>query len=981
MEHWQQVKELFVAAADLPPAERGRFLDQACAGDARLRQELERLLDADGKNGEAIISAIETEARSLFTMEGVLGSRIGAYRIVDEVGSGGMGAVYLAVRDDDQYQKRVAIKLIRRGMDTADMLARFLHERQILANLEHPLIARLLDGGTSQDGRPFLVMDYVEGQPLDVYCRDRDLDIHARCRLFLKVCEAVSYAHRSLVVHRDLKPGNILVTLDGSPKLLDFGVAKLLDADTGAGRTMAALRPMTPDYASPEQIRGDPITTATDVYSLGAILYELLSGVRAHRFPSYGLREVERVICETDPPRLSEAAPEAAPHRRQQLQGDLEAIVSKAMRKEPASRYTTVDQLSADVERYLNGWPVSARQGNVAYRARKFVRRNRMAIAAAALLACALIGGTTAATIQARRAAREQARAEIQRRLALESEARAQASRQEAERQAAEAQRQSALAEAQSRQADLERIAADTQRQIADRRFEQVRQLSGKFLLDFHDAIAKLPGATAARKMVVETGLKYYDTLVEEAHGNRDLIEEVARGYVRLGDAQGNPYYANLGDISGALASYRKAVALRQKISDPSPRFLMDGINANIRIAQVLTVQGDMAGADRTLRETLRMGQQGPATGEYVVRNALAHAYDAHADLLARMGDENQAIEQDLKLLDLATQLARENRNRVADRGLLSLAHSKLGDNYIRVARGREALQHLRAALAIDEQFAAEDPDSNPRRRKVYIDNVLLGYLFSTHSGKQLVEPDEARRVMTVATGLADRMLAADPNNNTALLDVMGAESVFGDWLHGRGETEAALIHMRKALDAAERHAAIGPPTFDKNDALVEAHHRLGMFLTAAGRPEEALDHFTRAGEYLDRMGKQSPGVPRLGTRKAEILSGKSRLYASQKNWKDAAASLTAAIAVFDDLRKHDPKNEAYLIEQPDLYERLADCRAATGESSDALQAIQTALARFDEIASSRPLLAEEEQKRTEAQSKLAAWAHSEPRP
>ena len=308
-----------------------------------------------------------------------MGSRIGAYRLVGEIGRGGMSTVYLAVRDDDQFQKQVAIKLIRRGMDTEDMLDRFRHERQILANLEHPYIARLLDGGTAPDGRPFLVMEYLQGEPLDGYCRNQGLNLRARCRLFLKICEAVSFAHRNLVVHRDLKPGNILVGADGAPKLLDFGVAKLLDAKTGSGQTATAvaLRPMTPDYASPEQFRGEAITTAADVYSLGAILYELLTEQRPHRFSSYGLRELERAICETEPVRPSECAKLSKIPWRGQLRGDPDAIVAKALRKEPAQRYASVDHLAADLTRYLEGWPVQAHRGDVGYRARKFLRRNR----------------------------------------------------------------------------------------------------------------------------------------------------------------------------------------------------------------------------------------------------------------------------------------------------------------------------------------------------------------------------------------------------------------------------------------------------------------------------------------------------------------------------------------------------------------------------------------------------------------------------
>jgi len=257
-ENWERIQNLFLEALDLPPEQRGQFLEASCPGDAELRREVESLIAHDDTDDRQIAEALEDTAQSLFASEDVTGMRLGVWRVIKELGRGGMGTVYLACRADDQFQKHVAIKLVRRGMDTAEMLNRFRHERQILAHLDHAYIARLIDGGNTSQGQPFLVMEYVQGRPIDLYCRQDGLGIGARCRLFLKVCQAVSYAHRNLVVHRDLKPGNILVTADGSPKLLDFGVAKLLDPELDPERptTVAAQRLMTPDYASPEQVRG-----------------------------------------------------------------------------------------------------------------------------------------------------------------------------------------------------------------------------------------------------------------------------------------------------------------------------------------------------------------------------------------------------------------------------------------------------------------------------------------------------------------------------------------------------------------------------------------------------------------------------------------------------------------------------------------------------------------------------------------------------
>src|SRR5215472_3394471 len=300
-DNWERIQGLFLEAVDLGPEERKRLLDTACAGDAALRGQVESLLAYDGAEEQGMADALADAAQSLFGSEDVTGKRLGAWRVLREIGRGGMGAVYLATRDDDQFQKRVAIKVVKRGMDTAELLSRFRRERQILANLDHPYIARLMDGGSTPEGRPFLVMEFVEGRPIDAYCHDLGLDLEHRCRLFLRVCEAVSYAHRQLVIHRDLKPGNILVTNKGEPKLLDFGVAKLLDTELDPGlTTLVAPRMLTPDYASPEQVRGEFVGTASDVYALGAILYELLTEVKAQHVGSNTPAELERVVCQTD---------------------------------------------------------------------------------------------------------------------------------------------------------------------------------------------------------------------------------------------------------------------------------------------------------------------------------------------------------------------------------------------------------------------------------------------------------------------------------------------------------------------------------------------------------------------------------------------------------------------------------------------------------------------------------------------------------
>jgi eukaryotic-like serine/threonine-protein kinase len=416
-EFWQQIQELFLQAADLTPRQQQAFLDTACAGDPQLRREVESLLESDRGDSYDLAATIEDLAQSVLSSESDTG-HLGPWRVGRKLGQGGMGTVYLATRDDRLYEKQAAIKLVTHGMDTEGVLARFRRERQILAGLEHPYIARLIDGGSTPDGRPYLVMEYVEGQTIDVYCREHALTVRQRCALFLKVCEAVSYAHTNLVVHRDLKPSNIFVTADGTPKLLDFGVAKLLESDRDTSLTCIGLaeRMFTPDYASPEQVRGLPVTTASDVYSLGAILFELLTGVKAHRLTAATQEEMERAVCETDVSRPSTVAHGSGVERgwKRQLSGDLDNIVLSAMRKEPERRYASVERLSADIRRYLEGHAVEARGNSLGYRARKFARRNWLAVTAASAVFLSLGAGIILTTHEARlaNAARAAAMAE-----------------------------------------------------------------------------------------------------------------------------------------------------------------------------------------------------------------------------------------------------------------------------------------------------------------------------------------------------------------------------------------------------------------------------------------------------------------------------------------------------------------------------------------------------------------------------------------
>ncbi|MCG3162522.1 MAG: Serine/threonine-protein kinase PknD [Acidobacteria bacterium] len=407
-ERLQRIEELFHDVAELEPEARADFLNEVCADNDGLRAEIEALLQADAEAPEFIIaSAPVITSRSSAPPQA--GERIGQYRLLREIGRGGMGVVWLAERDDGRFDQRVAIKVIKRGMDTDEVSRRFARERRILAQLSHPNIARLLDGGETADGRPWFALEYVEGERLDRYYENRNPGLVERLELFRQICAAVQYAHQNLVIHRDLKPGNILVTAEGAPKLLDFGIAKLLDpGDEITGLTETGQRVMTMDYASPEQVGAGMVTTASDVYSLGVILYELISGRRPYDLTNLPYHEITRVICEQEPrpPSRADASPEAAGWR-DKLASDLDNIALKALSKEPERRYASAAELAEDIRRYLAGLPVGASGDTLAYRAAKFVKRNKGVVTAVVAVILALVIGLVAAMWQSAIARRE----------------------------------------------------------------------------------------------------------------------------------------------------------------------------------------------------------------------------------------------------------------------------------------------------------------------------------------------------------------------------------------------------------------------------------------------------------------------------------------------------------------------------------------------------------------------------------------------
>jgi len=808
------------------------------------------------------LSDPEITRSTIHTGDPAEGVRVGPYRIVREVGRGGMGTVYLAVRSDDELQKRVALKVLKRGMDSDAIVQRFRSERQILASLEHPFISALLDGGTTADGLPYFAMEFVDGQPIDEFCESHQLDTTSRLELFRKICAAVQHAHQNLIIHCDIKPANVVVTADGTPKLLDFGIAKLLSA--GAGSTLALTLDgaplMTPEYASPEQVQGGAVTTATDVYSLGVLLYQLLTGRLPYQLTQRTPAEIARVVCDSIPERPSTAVtrPSDGPvsadsqRLRRRLTGDLDNIVLKALSKEPARRYASVDQFSEDVRRHLAGLPVLARRDTIGYRFTKFVRRNGAAVAAAGLLLVALVAGIITTSWQARIAKRERERAE--------------------------------------------------------RRFDDVRHLANVALFDIHDAIRDLPGATPARRLLVVKALEYLDKLAQDG-AQADLRRELAGAYVKVGDVQGRPLNPNLGDTAGALASYRKAVSTYESIgaaSSSEPALRREMALACQRLSEILSAAGDTKEALVQARRSLALLQQPTDTqspaGAPVAADLgreLAAAYSRVGDLLSATGDSAGALEHRRRALDVMEAVAAIAPDDIATIRQLATAHAKLGNqlgnpNYPNVGDTAGALEHLERSIAILTKAVAAHPSNGAFRR-----NLAIGYSNLSDVLLALHRPADALARQREALASFEALAAADPANVAARNDVAISVSKVAEMLDGMDRSKDAVREFQRALDVHVALAAADPANDSLKLELASDYNRLATVQAKIGARAAALSNHDRAVAMAEELEKRNPANVELRVALGLALAGRADAYASFARARPApptrAADLEAA--------------------------------------------------------------------------------------
>ncbi|NIP79174.1 MAG: tetratricopeptide repeat protein [Gemmatimonadetes bacterium] len=848
------VEELFEQALEIPPDDRASWLEDRCRGDGSLRAEVEALVAAH-ERADGVLERPPPDAGLSVPSAGSVGQRreIGAYRVLREIGRGGMGVVYLAERDDGQFRRRVAIKLLRPPYGE-EVHQRFLTERQILASLGHPNIAQLLDGGVTAGQIPYLVMEYVDGEPITDYCDHRRLGVPERLALFREVCAAVHHAHQNLVIHRDIKPGNILVTRSGNVKLLDFGIAKLLNPALGGMEqpvTRKELRLMTPEYASPEQVRGEPLTTASDVYSLGVVLYELLAGRPPYSLEGRSSSEIEDLVCDLDPDRpstrlrrpdtrpgengrdartaeaIAEARGTSVDRLRSRLRGDLDAIVMTALRKEPIRRYSSVQQLSDDIANYIQGLPVSARAESRAYRFRKFVSRHRVGVAAAAGLVALLFTYATTTTVHNRRVSRALAEAELEANrssqltdlllglfetgsgavspddsaavnsLLARASVRADQMRHSP---AARAQMLTALGRVHEHIGDYDRAAA-----LLGEALRVRLDLYGPRHLDVAESQTALAQANRALNDLTRADALLVDALATERALLGDRHARIARTLGERALVQ-----RDLGELGEAEKLTRESLEMRRGLLGPEHPDVATSLH---QLAEILRRRGDYDNAGRLFHEALEMRRR-LFEGD---RIEIAESINSLAVYYEMIGDYGTAEPLYREALAMYRRIVGEEHPAPA------ILIASLGLTVSRLGKVREADSLLHRSLELQRRlYGPEHPEVGRSLR-------LLGLERARRE-----EYRESEAFYRQSHELLTRLLGEDH------LEVALSLHGLGRALVGQGRVRDAEDPLRQALSI--RQAGLGDHPFTAN-----THHELGAALLAQDRPADAVPHFLEA--------------------------------------------------------------------------------------------------------------------------------------
>jgi eukaryotic-like serine/threonine-protein kinase len=890
-DRWTQVSRIFDELLGVEPHARDLRLAALCGQDPELRAEVDSLLHAHERAQSRFL-----ESPAVLSVDvSRTGQNVGDYRLEHEIGRGGMGEVYFATRADGLYVKAVAIKLVRSGPTGSLLLERFRNERQILANLDHPNIARLLDAGVTDDAVPYLAMELVAGIPIDEFCDRHELDVEARLRLFLQVCAAVQYAHRHLVIHRDIKPGNILVTADGTPKLLDFGIAKIVAATPGPAaaqpQAVTLLQAMTPEYASPEQIRGAPISTASDVYSLGVVLYRLLSGHSPFEGRSRSPHELAQAICNEQPLRPSQVSAQrrgrrppgrdgisdpAAARLARRLRGDLDAILLKALRKGPEERYSSVEQFSDDIQRHLSGLPVAAAKGSWRYRAGKFIDRHRTGVAAGAVLV-AIVLAAVVAVVREARVAQQQA------------------------------------------------LIAERQRALAQKRFDDVREFSNSLIFDIHDAIQRLPGATPARQLLLDRAVQYLDGVAADAVGNPDLQRELAWAFQRLAVVQGNPAESNLGDEQASLKSDAKALDLFTAVARLDTATVIDRLN-------VAMMHRIIAFSTLTEPEGRRHLQTAMAiTGPLIAANAAnpkvrserSVEYQDLGLLQDSRGDLASALDSFKEFQRLRLGIRQTNPDYPIVVRSCGMSTSLVGRAQYRLGDSRGAIPTLQEGIGYFESASKDDMGAT---RELAVARQMLGdMLLSEH------DLPGATGAYAQAFAVLGPMAAADPQNALLRLDVAASDFRQGRVLVIEHRYAEAIPLLSRS---ATVFAAMIPPGRVRDESPNgpgSVYIWLGDAFAGRGDLQQALESYRKSTVGLSLVGSKPLDASllcELGAGLVKTGNALSRL----RNDGEAETAYRKALEILAPVTPDKYRNVPALYVIADAYAGLGDRSAALAE-------------------------------------------------
>lgn len=800
-EQWRRVKDVLSAVDCLSAAEREQALDELCRGDSALRREVDSLLAQEDKIG--ILNEAADLVPSLMPSFGAEPHHAGPYRIERLLGAGGMGAVYLATRSDEVFHKRVAVKVIQ-CMSGTRLEARFRTERQILATLEHPAIARLLDGGTLEDGRPYLVMEYIDGIRVDEFADQQSLSVTDTLQLFLKICAGVKYAHQNFIVHRDLKPGNILVTGDGEPHLLDFGIATLLAA--GSDGMMEETRPferlLTPASSSPEQLAGGPITTASDVYSLGLLLYRLLTGVSPYVGAPNFRTHPNMVILHYDPP-LASKAPGIPPYRARALRVDVDMILAKALEKQVARRYQTVGELSAEINRFLEGRPVKARANSHLYRARRFVRRNRLPVAAAALLALAVAAGIAGTLLYARRAER--------------------------------------------------------QKEVAVQRLDTLRRISESLLFEFNDSIKDLPGATPARALVVRRALEYLDEVAAEDSSDPAVQRDLAAAYIRIGNllsSERGPHIGGPDAMANSIKGYERALAIRQALVDSHPddhALRHDLLESLWMVAFARREQGHLDQAIALLKQRLAVLDASRQKNSFDFRYSVAATNSALSEMYRTLADNVQAVAFAQRALDERQTLLKDFPGNARAQRAVGLSYDTLGYALASQDRYAESAKTFERSLAEFTSLAQASPANSDMQRNIAVAEMdMCEMLTRSHYAQQAIP--HCRRALAIA----QKMRSADPQNVQAREDLASALATLGFAERRCNQRTAAISRQRQAVAQFQNALAQDPDATEAAGTFADTLVELAEMEYESDQPS-ACTHLSRARAVLMKLATEAP--------------------------------------------------------------------------------------------------------------------------